>query len=73
MSSNNSMILSKMITSYPRTFMPKTVYKSIFNKPQSLPHPGIESFLKLVKSRYYWLNIGKSMKEFCLKCVFYEK
>lgn len=48
---------------FPRPFIPSPLYKSIFNSLYLFTHPGIGSSIQLIKSRYLWPNMNKSIKQ----------
>ena len=56
---------------HPRPFVPLAARDSIFEQMHSLCHPGIKASLKIIKSRYYWPNMDRDIREkcrFCVKC-----
>jgi len=53
---------------YPRPFVPIENRLQIFQSLHNLSHPGINSTLKLIKSRYFWPNIDKNIRDWCREC-----
>ena len=68
-SGDNAKIWCDISNPYPRPFIPVGLRKSIFDSMHSLSHPGIGSTIKLIKSRYFWPNMDKTIKQFCAECV----
>ena len=66
---DNQFIWCDLSTPYPRPFVPSKLRESIFYSIYSIIHPGIKSSIKMIKARYYWPNIDKSIKEFCASCT----
>ena len=58
-------------TSYPRPFVRSKLRGSIFISIHSISNPGIKSSIKMIKTRYYWPNMDKAIKEFCALCTSY--
>lgn len=61
--SSNCTIVCDISILFPRPFIPSPLYKSIFNSLYLFAHPGIGSSIQLIKSRYFWLNMNKSIKQ----------
>ena len=64
-------LLCDKSTIHPRPFVPSSARESIFNEMHSLCHPGIKATLRHIKSRYFWPNMDKDIRErckFCTKC-----
>lgn len=59
-------VLCDTSTKYPRPFVPKELRRAVFD---SLAHPGTGASIKLIKSRYFWPNLDKTVKQFCVECV----
>ena len=55
-------VLCDTSTHFPRPFVPETLRKSIFNSLHSLSHPGIKATLRLIKSRYFWPDMDRSIR-----------
>ena len=64
----DSVILCDMSTPYPRPFIPVGLRESIFNSLHALSHPGIKATQKLIKSRYFWPDMDKSIRKLCHEC-----
>ena len=41
----------------------------IIGHSASSGHRGIESTTKTIKSRFYWMNMDKDIRNFCMKCL----
>ena len=54
---DNQFIFCDVSTSYPRPFVPSKLCESILIAP--IPY-------QMIKARYYWLSVDKSIKEFCV-------
>ena len=52
----------------PRPFVPLSARDSVFNDLHSLCHPGIKASQKLIKSRYYWPDIDRDIKNKVKNC-----
>ena len=67
---NDSLKIScEVSTPYPRPYVPLSARRSIFESLHSLNHPGIKSTLKLIKSRYFWPDMGRSIRQWCTECM----
>lgn len=53
---------------YPRPFVPMSSRASVFNSLHGISHPGIKTSLKLLKSRYFWPDIDKNVRQWCRDC-----
>ena len=62
-------VLCDTSTSYPRPFVPCTLRKSIFDSLHAISHPGIKSSIKMIKARFYWPHMDKTIKELCASCT----
>ena len=62
-------VLCDTSTPFPRPFVPETLRKSIFNSLHSLSHPGIKATLRLIKSRYFWPDMDRSIRKWCRECM----
>ena len=67
--SDDKQILCDTSTPYPRPFVPESLRKAIFDSLHSLSHPGISSTQKLVKARYFWPGMDRSIKQWCRECM----
>lgn len=56
-------------TMYPRPFVPLSLRKSIFQDFHDLCHPGIKGSLKLIKSRFYWPDMDRNIRDWCKNCI----
>ena len=56
-------------TPYPRPFVPDQSRKSIFDYFHNLAHSGNKTMLKLIKSRYFWPNMDKQIREWTRSCT----
>ena len=65
----NSKILCDTSISCPRPYVPECLRKSIFDSLHSLSHPGTGASITLIKSRYFWPHMDKTIKQFCAECV----
>ena len=66
---DNQFIWCDLSTSYPRPYVPSKLHEFIFYSIHSINHPGIKLSIKMIKARYYWPNMDKSIKEFCASCT----
>ena len=62
-------VLCDTSTPFPRPFVPASLRMSVFNSLHSLSHSGIKSTLKLVKSRYFWPDMDRSIRKWCRECM----
>lgn len=67
--SSDKRILCDTSTPFPRPFVPASLRMSLFNSLHSLSHPGIKSTLKLLKSRYFWPDMDRSIRKWCRECM----
>ena len=65
---NGSSILCDTSTNVPRPFLPPSCRRSAFDELHNLSHPGVNSSVKLVKSRYIWPSIDKDVKQWVREC-----
>lgn len=61
-------ILCDVSLPFPRPFVTHKLRKSVFNSLHDLSHPGIAGSTKLIKSRYFWPEMNKSIKNWCREC-----
>ena len=68
-------ILCDISTPYPRPFVPKLARKSILDSFYNISHPGIKSIKnqKLLKARYFWPDMDKSIRQWCTECMSCQK
>ena len=53
----------------PRPFLPNSIRKGIFNDLHSMSHPGVKGSLRLIKSRYFWPNMDRDIRQWSQECV----
>ena len=68
-SNSDTKIMCDISLPYPRPYIPEGLRKSVFDSLHLLSHPGTTASMKLVKSRYFWPSMDKSIKKFCAECV----
>ena len=61
-------VLCDLSTPYPRPFVPALSRRSIFEYFHNLSHPGCKTTLKLVKSRYFWPNMDRQIRDWTKSC-----
>ena len=66
---NNFKILCDTSCAYPRPFVSQELRKSVFDSLHNLSHPGIKGTTKLIKQRYFWPNMDRSIKLLCNECT----
>ena len=54
---------------YPRPCIPEPLRKTIFDSFHNLSHPGIKSSIKLLKSRFCWPDMDRSIRDWCRECM----
>ena len=54
---------------FPRPYVPLKSRKSVFDSLHCLSHCGMKASLKLVKSRYFWPNMDRDIRQFCRQCL----
>ena len=69
LSFHKSEILCNTDDASPRPFVPSNLRHGIMTQLHSISHPGVRSTIKLIKSRYIWPNMEKSIKGFCAECL----
>ena len=67
--SDDKGVLCDTSTPFPRPFVPEKLRESVFNSLHSLSHPGIKSTLRLIKSRYFWPDMDRSIRKWCRECL----
>ena len=65
---SDKVIYCETSSPYPRPYVPEVSRKSIFDSLHNISHPGVKSSLRLIKSRYYWPNIDKNVREWAREC-----
>jgi len=55
-------------TQCPRPFIPFSARESIFNQFHAMSHPGIKSTVKMIKSRYFYPNMDRDIRERVRQC-----
>ena len=53
----------------PRPAVPESLRKDIFTELHSLSHPGVKATIKLIKSRYFWPNMSKHIRNWTRQCL----
>ena len=53
---------------YPRPLVPESMQFTIFKSLHELGHPGIRRSMKLIKDRFVWPCMDKSVKQWCTEC-----
>lgn len=56
-------------TTVPRPFVPETLRPNMIASLHNLSHPGFKNTSKLVKQRYFWPFMDKSIKDFVRLCA----
>ena len=69
LSGKDQFVLSDTSTSYHRPFVPCSLRKSTFDSLHAISHPGIKSSIKMIKARFYWPHMDKTIKELCASCT----
>lgn len=62
-------ILCDVSTGKPRPFIPTTWRRQVFNAVHGLSHPGINTTVKMVSTRYVWHGLSKQVREWARNCV----
>ena len=60
-------------TEAPRPFVPKDMRNQVIAFLHNLSHPGAKKTSKIVKMRYFWPGMDKSIKYFCKHCSTCQK
>lgn len=53
---------------YPRPYVPQSARHQIFKSLHNISHPGIKTSLKILKSRYYWPDMDRNVRQWCREC-----
>lgn len=53
---------------YPRPFVPLRSRQSVFRSLHEFSHPGVRASVKLVKSRFFWPDIDRDVRNFAKAC-----
>lgn len=56
-------------THYPRPYIPRSLRSSIFKSLHDLAHPGMKTSVTLVKSRYFWPDMDRNIRQFVRECL----
>ena len=62
-------IFCDVSTPVPRPFVPVNSRKVIFETFHNISHPGTNASLKLIKSRYFWPNMDKNIRNWTRECL----
>ena len=68
---DGSQLLCDVSTSHPRPFVPEPLRQIVIHNLHAISHPGIRSTVRLVKERFFWSHMDKSIAEIvrsCLEC-----
>lgn len=57
----------------PKTFCTMQVAWIRLDSIHSISHSGIKSPIKMMKARFYWTNMDKTIKELCAACTFCQQ
>lgn len=58
-------------TLQPRPFLPDKCRRPIYDNFHNISHPGVKGSLRLIKSRYFWPNMDRDIRQWskaCLNC-----
>ena len=69
----DSYIYCDISSSYPRPYIPNSLRQSIFDSIHQISHPGTKATVKLLKLRYFWPFMEKSIKQYCKECTECQK
>ena len=53
---------------HPRPYIPSEIRADIFKTYHGISHPGIKSTLRLIKSRFYWHDMDRNIRDWCRTC-----
>lgn len=70
---NGKTIYCDNSTNFPRPFIPLSLRKAVFDSYHNLSHPGVKGSVKLIKSRFYWPNIDKDIRNWTRECTACQK
>ena len=66
---HENFILFDISTPYTRPFVSVEARRSVFYSLHSLSHPGIKCTLNLIKTRYYWPDMDRTIRMWCRECL----
>lgn len=53
----------------PRPVVPDSLRRAIFDALHNLSHPGIKASIRLICTRYFWVNSKSDIKRWCTECL----
>lgn len=65
----NTTILCDTTTAHPRPFVPNVYRRAIFDQFHSLIHPGTKATLRILKSRYFWPDMDRQIRNWVKTCI----
>ena len=67
--SANFSVLCDVNMTHPRPFVPFSMRQQIFQRLHNLAHPGVEASVRLVKSRYFWPDMDRCIRQWVRECA----
>lgn len=62
-------LFAEVIDGKVRPYVPKASRKILFDKLHNLSHPGINSSINLIRSRYVWPSLKKDCRAWARGCI----
>lgn len=70
---NNNSIYCDNSTGVPRSDIPGELRKPIFDSIHAISRPGIKTSCKIIKTRFFWPYMDKTIKDMCNECQTCQK
>lgn len=64
-----SSIWCDLLTTTPRPYIPEPLRRKIFDMFHDISHPGPTPASKLIKARYFWLDMDRNIRSLCKICL----
>ncbi|CAL9694266.1 unnamed protein product [Knipowitschia caucasica] len=65
----NATLLCDVSMGKPRTLVPETWRRRVFNTIHSLSHPGVKAYAKLVGAKFVWPDLCKAVRAWAASCI----
>ena len=67
--SSGEQILCDTSSVVPRPFVPESMRAKVFKELHEVSHPGIKGSCRLLKTRYFWPDMDRQIRDFAKSCL----
>lgn len=66
--SDDLSVLCDITVTHPRPFVPSSLRLHVFHRIHDLAHPGVKASLQLIKSRFFWPDMDRNIRQWVQEC-----